>query len=243
MADPVHILLVDDDERILRLLSRYLQHEGYRVSCATCSRDMWHCYETESPELVLLDIVMPDMDGFTLARELRARSGIGIIMLTGKNDPIDTVIGLEIGADDYVTKPFDKRELLARIRSLMRRKMQGPARAVKDNAHTRSTTYLFDGWKMDLATFGLESPTGEEVRMTHHEFSLLRIFVQSKGNVLSRDQILQQLSGRDWMINDRSVDVLISKLRKKIEVDPDNPKLFRTMRNAGYQFTGKVSKI
>lgn len=242
MTEAVHILIVDDDVRICRTLSHYLKREGYRVSTAINGEDMWRHFKIDRPDLILLDVVLPGDDGIKLARELRTKSDVGIIMLTGKDAPIDTIIGLEIGADDYVTKPFDERQLLARIRSLLRR---SNASAAKANviAADDSQKIQFEGWQMDMLTYELISPDGDIAELTSHEFRLLEIFVQNPGNVLSRDQIMQHLSQRDWSLNDRSVDVLIGKIRKKIELDPSQPRLILTIRTLGYKFTGRVSKI
>jgi len=239
-ADPVQLLIVDDDERICRSLECYLQHEGYVVGSVSDGQAMWQYCEDRKPNLVLLDIMLPGVDGITLARELRVKQpDIGIIMLTGKDDTVDTIVGLEVGADDYITKPFDNRELLARIHSVLRR--------LSDNYHNNKTTNTaenrvqFDGWQMYLDTFELYAPSGEKINLTSIEFKLLEILVNNVGHVLSRDQILQKLSSREWQPKDRSVDVLIGKLRKVLETDPAQPKLIRTIRNLGYQFTGKVN--
>jgi len=234
------LLIVDDDERICRSLECYLQHEGYCVGSVSDGKAMWQYYEDSRPDLILLDIMLPGVDGITLARELRVKTpNIGIIMLTGKDDAVDTIVGLEVGADDYITKPFDNRELLARIHSVLRR--------LSANDNTNKATddakniVQFDGWQMNTDTFELIAPTGEKINLTSIEFKLLEILVHNVGRVLSRDQILQKLSSREWQPNDRSVDVLIGKLRKVLETNPSQPKLIRTIRNMGYQFTGKAN--
>lgn len=238
-----HILIVDDDVRICRLLKRYLEQEGYSVDTAVDGASMWACLARRRPRLIILDLVLPDTDGLTLARKLREGSDIGIIMLTGKHDPVDTIVGLEVGADDYVTKPFDNRELLARIRSVLRRYDKIPADSVGKEPTQSSHTLAFNGWRMRLDTFELISPDGTVSNLSNHEFRLLHILVQNSRIVLSRDQILQKLSGRNWVPDDRSVDVAVSKLRKLIEEDASQPKLIRTVRGVGYQFTSKVEKI
>jgi len=239
ISEPEKLLIIDDDERICRSLECYLQHEGYCVSSVSDGEAMWLYLEDNSPDLVLLDIMLPGVDGITLARELRVKTpDVGIIMLTGKDDAIDTIVGLEVGADDYITKPFNNRELLARVHSVLRRQSTNS----KDNEATGSAEDIvrFDGWQMNTDTFELIAPTGANVNLTSIEFKLLEILVHNVGHVLSRDQILQKLSSREWQPNDRSVDVLIGKLRKVLETDPTQPKLIRTIRNLGYQFTGKV---
>jgi len=202
---------------------------------------MWSHFENNLPDVILLDVVLPGDDGITLARELRKISDVGIIMLTGKNDPVDQIIGLEMGADDYVTKPFDERQLLARIRSLLRRRA-APASGTNEETGDDNQKILFNGWKMDLFAHELHSPSGHRTELTSHEFRLLEILVRHPGGVLNRDQIMQRLYERDWSLNDRSIDVLIGKLRKKIEEDPSQPKLILTIRNFGYKFTGRITK-
>ncbi len=201
---------------------------------------MWQYYEDNQPDLILLDIMLPGVDGITLARELRVKKpGTGIIMLTGKDDAVDTIVGLEVGADDYITKPFDNRQLLARIHSVLRRlSANNNSNKATDDAEN---SVQFNGWQMNMDTFELIAPTGEKINLSSIEFKLLEILVHNVSHVLSRDQILQKLSSREWQPNDRSVDVLIGKLRKVLEVDPARPKLIRTIRNLGYQFTGKVN--
>jgi len=261
------ILIVDDDVRICRMLRSYLKREGYSVSISSNGEEMWQQFETFEPDLILLDVVMPGDDGITLARELRKTSDVGIIMLTGKNDPVDQIIGLEIGADDYVTKPFDERQLLARIRSLLRRRPasntgastkaeEGETKvtfgglrrrpASNTGASTKAeegeTKVTFGGFELDLFRHELVSPLGEQLALTSHEFRLLEIFVHNPGGVLSRDQIMQHLYDRDWSQSDRSVDVLVGKLRKRIEEDPSQPKLILTIRNFGYKFAARVAR-
>ncbi|MFQ5661536.1 MAG: response regulator [Gammaproteobacteria bacterium] len=239
MIEAEHLLIVDDDDRICRMLARYLQREGYRVSTAADGVAMWRQLESGQPDLIILDVMLPGIDGITLARELREKTDVGIVMLTGRDDRVDTVVGLEVGADDYVTKPFDNRELLARIRSVLRR-LSVRTNGVEENDQTGRVA-CFDGWRMDLNAFALVSPAGEQARLTTQEFRLLEIFVRNAGHVLSRDRILQRLSSREWLPEDRSVDVMIGRLRKVIEADPAHPKLIRTLRNAGYQFTARVT--
>ncbi len=236
MENPHSILVVDDDPRLCRLVSRQLSREGYRVRTGGSGEEMRRLLAEERPDLVILDLMLPDEDGFTLARELRAGSNIGIVMLTGKTDTVDKIVGLEIGADDYVTKPFDERELLARVRSVLRR--------ISDDAaqeHHSGSIARFAGWTMDLAAYELMSPAGEQIHLTSHEFQLLSALVTHGHRVLSRDTILELVAGRDWDPEDRSVDVLVGKLRKKLESDPHDPKLIKTVRGAGYILTAKVT--
>jgi len=242
MTEAPKILIVDDDIRICRMLRSYLKREGYSVSISSNGEEMWQQFETFEPDLILLDVILPGDDGITLARELRKTSDVGIIMLTGKNDPVDQIIGLEIGADDYVTKPFDERQLLARIRSLLRRRPASSGGAeIKTEDGERKIA--FEGFELDLFRHELLSPSGEQLDLTSHEFRMLEIFVRNPGGVLSRDQIMQRLYERDWSQSDRSIDVLVGKLRKKIEKDPSQPKLILTIRNFGYKFAARVTKV
>ena len=242
MTESEYLLIVDDDARICRMLSRYLEKEGYRVDSAADGTAMWEKMRKDDPDLIILDLMLPGVDGITLARELRAKTDIGIIMLTGKNNPVEATIGLEVGADDYVTKPFDKRELLARIRSVLRRLPNSLIDASDKDKNQDLRMVKFNGWQMNLDTYELISPRGETEQLSDHEFRLLTILVNNARHVLSRDQILQKLSRRDWLPEDRSVDVSIAKLRKVIEENPAQPKLIRTIRSVGYQFTGKVER-
>lgn len=240
MPESPKILIVDDDIRICRTLRSYLKREGYSVSIALNGEDMWRQFTAIGPDLILLDLILPGTDGVTLAKELRKTSDVGIIMLTGKNDPVDQIIGLEMGADDYVTKPFDERQLLARIRSLIRRRNVLSRRGATEAAELGNRV-TFEGFELDLFRHELLSPAGDQLDLTSHEFRLLEIFVRNPGGVLSRDQVMQYLYERDWSQNDRSVDVLVGKLRKKIEIDPSQPKLILTIRSFGYKFAARVS--
>jgi DNA-binding response OmpR family regulator len=241
--DPAHLLVVDDDVRICRMLERYLTREGFTVDLAGDGRQMWAAYHARRPDLVVLDVMLPGVDGLTLARELRAESPIGIIMLTGKSDSVDTIVGLEIGADDYVTKPFENRELLARIRSVLRRTQSATAAPTRGDETDGRHMLRFEGWKLDLDQRELIGPDGKPAHLTDHEFRLLALLVSHAGTALSRDQILMKLSRRDWNPEDRSVDVSVAKLRKLIENNPSQPRLIRTVRNVGYEFTARVSRV
>jgi len=243
MPESKQLLIVDDDVRICRLLSRYLEQEGYRVDTATDGKVMWEKLDKGWPDLIILDVMLPGVDGITLARQLRAKTNIGIVMVTGKSDPVDAIVGLEVGADDYITKPFNNRELLARIRSVLRRLSNSPTDAGEDDKSHDRRVAKFSGWLMNHDAYELSSPTGEIVQLGVHEFRLLAILVQNTPFVLSRDQIMQKLSRREWLPEDRSVDVSIAKLRKVIEENPEQPKLIRTIRGVGYQFTGKVERM
>ncbi len=238
MSGSANILIVDDDPRICQLLSKYLVREGFVLKTATDGAGMHRQIAMEMPDLLILDVMLPDGDGFSLAREVRAQSDIPIIMLTGKSDSVDKVVGLELGADDYVTKPFDNRELLARIRSVLRRASINHSSATPPTSN--HNVACFDGWQLDLTSQELFSAEDERVHLTSYEYKLLAGFVARPNHALSREQILELIADRDWTPYDRSIDVLIGKLRKKIEEDPRHPHLIKTVRGTGYKFTIKV---
>ena len=226
------ILIVDDDPRICRLIQRYLEQEGYRICTASSGKEMRQKLAEVKVDLILLDIRLPDEDGFTLAKELSSLPNLAIIIVSGKSDPRDKVLGLELGADDYVTKPFDERELLARVRSVLRRASQkNPASEVAPSC----TVACFAGWQLDLTAYELTSPEGARVFLTMREFQLLAALVEHGQRVLSRDSILELLAGRDWTPIDRSVDVLIGKLRKKLGDNAYHPEIVKTVRGIGYK--------
>ncbi|HEY1452641.1 MAG TPA: response regulator [Roseiarcus sp.] len=237
--DSAHILIVDDDSRIRQMLTRYFEQEGYRVSVAADGAAMRLQLGAKPIDIVLLDVVMPGDDGVTLAREIRAGSNVGIIMLTGRHEVLDRVVGLEVGADDYIAKPFHLREVLARVKSVLRRR--------KSASETRSThreladqTVRFDGWMLDTARRQLVSPKGEEVLLTTGEFDLLAALLKQPGRVFGREALMDLTRGRSWEVFDRTIDAQIARLRKKIEADPKNPALVKSVRGVGYVFTGKV---
>jgi two-component system, OmpR family, response regulator len=242
MPKQVHVLVVDDDARIRNMLRRYLADEGLSVSEASDGDAMREVLEREAVDIVLLDLVMPGEDGLSLARHIRQNTQIPIIMLTGKGDLIDRVVGLEAGADDYVAKPFHLREVLARIRTVLRR---GAAPSVqpapKAPAPEPNATLRFEGWRLDLAKRQLARSSGEVLPLTSGEFDLLAALVQHANRVLSRAQLMDMAKGRESEVFDRAVDTQIGRLRKKIEADPDHPRLIKTIRGAGYVFVGTVS--
>ncbi len=234
-AGSTRVLVVDDDPRICRLLVRILSSEAFDVESASDGASMWCSLETRPCDLVILDLRLPgDEDGLILARKLRAGSDVALIMLTGRSDNVDKVVGLELGADDYVTKPFDPRELLARIRSVLRR--SAPRRAIPAGLDTGSTVVAFSGWSLDLGRRELTSPIGAPVELTSYEFELLAVLARRPGQTLSRDQILELIANRNWNPNDRSIDVLVGKLRRKLNDDPRAPRLIKTVRSVGYMF-------
>ena len=230
-----HIVIVDDQPEICELVYNYLSGEGYRVSTANDGPSMRRIMQQYEVDLVLLDIMLPGDDGLSLARQLRAQSDIGIIILTGRGETVDRIIGLEMGADDYLPKPFHLRELLARVKSVLRR-----ASARSESTKPPPQSAVFNGWKLDLTSRELTAPSGEEVRLTTGEFDLLAAFVANANQVLSRDRLLDLARNRSSGPFDRTIDVQVGRLRKKLEDDPQNPSLIKTVRGSGYIFTASV---
>lgn len=228
-----NLVVVDDDPVTRTRLKSYFEGEEYQVAVASDGDGMWRALESGLADIVLLDIGLPGKDGIELARELRTHhENIGIILVTGRNDDIDKVVGLECGADDYVTKPFHTRELLARVKNLLRRSRHEPKAQVGDSC-------IFNGWKIDLTRRRLYDPKGGRVVLTDGEFDLLSVLVRHPGVVLSRDRMMQAVSHRAWDPNDRTIDVLIRRLRGKIEPDPKDPEFITTVRGEGYVFTAE----
>ncbi len=239
MEKNAHILIVDDDREIRDLLDKFLVKHGYRVTTAAEGREMKKVLEDSRIDLVVLDLMMPGEDGLTLCRNLRADSQLPVIMLTAMGEETDRIVGLEMGADDYLAKPFNPRELLARIKAVLRRSGAVPAlREVK----SATELYQFAGWSLDASRRELTGESGMMMPMSTGEFDLLLAFLEHPQRVLSRDQLLDLARGRDAVPFDRSIDVQVSRLRKKIEVDPKEPQLIKTVRGGGYMLTVKVEK-
>ena len=230
------ILVVDDDPRLREMLRKYLEGEGFAVSLAGDGASMRKALE-RPVDLILLDLVMPGEDGLTLAREVRARAQTPIIILSGKGDTIDRVVGLELGADDYIAKPFHLREVLARIKTVLRR---SGTRAASPPAPAEGVLQ-FEDWRLDPARRELWNPAGDVVELTSSEFSLLVVFARHPQRVLTRDQIMDLTKGQDWSPLDRSIDNQVRRLRRKIETNPNAPRLIKTVRGAGYQFACAVT--
>jgi two-component system OmpR family response regulator len=235
------VLLVDDDPAVRAMLSEYLSTHGLEVASADCGAAMIEALARGVPDVVLLDLRLPGEDGLTLLRYLRQHHAVGVLIVTGAGEVVDRVVGLEMGADDYIAKPFEPRELLARIRSVMRRMV--PLAAGVETATTssagvaRSEAMVAVGdCRLDLRAHRLFDAAGEELMLTTMEFELLKAFVERPNQVLSRDQLLTLTRNREWEPFDRSIDIRIARLRRKIEPDPERPRLIRTVRSAGYMY-------
>jgi two-component system phosphate regulon response regulator OmpR len=233
------VLIVDDDAILRNRLQKYLEKEGFDAAALENGAALRKAFDRDPADLVILDLVMPGEDGLSLTRYLRERSDVGILILTGKDDPVDRVVGLEMGADDYLAKPFDLRELLARVRSILRRR-NGNRTSVPGKDET-TKCLCFNGWIFDLDRRELTAPDGGPVHLTSAEFSLLAAFVERPGRPLSRDQLLDAVAERTWSPYDRSIDLHISHLRQKIEPDPKHPALIKTVRGTGYVFAATVT--
>jgi two-component system OmpR family response regulator len=236
MNDGPHLLIVDDQREICDLVQDYLSSEGYRVSIANDGAGMRRVMAQSAVDLVILDLMLPGEDGLTLARSLRDGSEVGIIILTGRGDTVDRIIGLEMGADDYLPKPFHPRELLARVKSVLRRVSSRTA----ENPFAGRSRARFAGWRLDLTSRELRSPSGKEVRLTTGEFDLLAAFVNHANQVLSRDRLLDLARNREAGPFDRTIDVQVGRLRRKLETDPQKPTLIKTVRGSGYIFTPAI---
>jgi DNA-binding response OmpR family regulator len=233
-----HILVVDDDAAIRDLIRDYLTENDFKVSAAETGADMDRVLSAEIVDLVLLDLKLPDEDGLAIARRLRESLDLPIIILTGRKEEVDRVMGLELGADDYVTKPFSQRELLARIKAVLRR-TEGK-RASRRGESVRA--FRFNGWELNTGTRKLKSPDGRNVELTNSEYALLVAFLKAPGRILSRDQLLESSRLHDD-IYDRSIDVQILRLRRKVEPSPNQPTLIKTERGAGYYLDSAVETV
>ncbi len=239
MTETIHIAIVDDEPDITQLLAGYLSRQGFRISELASGHALTALMATDPPDLVLLDLGLPGEDGFAIARTLREHWRCGLIIVTGRGDAVDKVVGLEIGADDYVTKPFDLRELLARIKAVLRR-LAPAAPAAKAPVPPRERL-TFDRWEIDVAARQLSSIDGRQVALTAGEFDLLCVLARHAGRVLSRDFLLEQTRGRDATPFDRTIDVQIGRLRRKLDDDPDEPRLIKAVRSAGYVLVSAVT--
>lgn len=230
-----HILVVDDHADIRDLLKRFLEQHGFKVTCARDGKEMKKCLESGHYTLLVLDLMMPGEDGLTLCRDLRARSSLPVIMLTAMGEEMDRIIGLEMGADDYLAKPFNPRELLARIRAVLRR-----ANMIPDAQEELPERLTFDRWQLDIARRELIDENNVSISLSTAEFDLLKVFLERPKRVLSRDQLLDLARGREAQAFDRAIDTLVSRLRRKLELDPKKPELIKTVWGGGYMFSAEV---
>jgi len=237
-SEPIRdrILIVDDDPEICRLLTDYLTKNGFDAIGARNGREMTQALEHHAVDLVILDLMLPDSDGLTLCRNLRASSNMPVLMLTARGEETDRIVGIEMGADDYMVKPFSPRELLARIKTILRR-----ARALPPNLRPETQRYLvFAGWQLDTATRALTAPDGVIVPLSGGEYRLLRILLEHPNRVLNRDQLVELIHGRTAEPLDRVIDVQVSRLRQRLRDDSREPQLIKTMRGEGYVLAAVV---
>ena len=240
-ATPAHIAVVDDEPDITALLAGYLTGQGFRVTALRSGSELIATMAADPPALVLLDLGLPGEDGFAIARQLREHWRCGLVIVTGRGDSVDKVVGLEVGADDYVTKPFDLRELLARVKAVLRRIEPAPPGPAPAGVGAARHRLRFADWELDLDARRLCDPLGRETALTAGEFDLLSAFVRHPGRVLSRDFLLEQTRGRDAGPFDRTVDVQVGRLRKKLEARPDDPQIVKSVRGAGYILVAPVT--
>jgi two-component system OmpR family response regulator len=236
MATQDHILIVDDDAETRSLLQEYLQRQGYRVTSAADGKALRGALVTGRPDLIVLDLMLPGEDGLQLCRDLRTRSNLPVIMLTARGEETDRIVGLEMGADDYLAKPFNPRELLARIKSVLRR-----ARSLPGNLEPEAVkSFRFAGWTLDAASRNLTAPDGVVVPLSGTEFKLLRVFLAHPNRVLSRDQLIELMISRDAGPFDRAIDVQVSRLRQRLRDDAREPRIIKTVRGEGYVLSAQV---
>jgi len=243
MADNValerqdHALVVDDDAEIRGLLAEYLARQGFRVSLARDGREMRQVLDQGRPDIVVLDVMLPGEDGLALCRDLRARSNLPVIMLTARGEELDRIIGIEMGADDYLAKPFNPRELLARMKSILRRSRALPA------ARGEGKRLRFAGWTLDTSARHLIAADGVVVALSGTEFRLLSVFVEHPNRVLDRNQLMDLTLGREATPLDRSIDVQVSRLRQRLQDDAREPRIIKTVRNGGYVLAASVERL
>lgn len=232
-----HIVVVDDDLKLRNRLRIFLEKEGFRATAVGDAEALRRLLRTETPDLVIMDLQLPGEDGLSLTRHLRETSDIAVLILTGKGHAIDRVVGLEMGADDYLAKPFNLRELIARVKSVLRRsKPVGGSPEGGDKLR-------FGNWTIDFSAIELWDNCEEKIHLTSAEFRLLEVFVRNPGRTLSRDRLVDAMADRSWGPSDRSVDLHVSHLRKKLEQDPKRPELIKTVRGFGYVFAGEPRAV
>lgn len=238
MSNPQHLLVVDDDPGVRNLLRRYFAGQGFNVSTAANGEEMRSVVADQPVDVVLLDLGLPGEDGFALTRQLRREWNGALIIITGRGEAVDRVVGLELGADDYVTKPFDLRELLARVRSVLRRSLAAPDATTAPHV----PAFHFSGFRLDPMSRTVCTRDGSAVTLTTGEFDLLRVLVDHPHRVLSRDELMDATRGRGVGPFDRAIDVQVGRLRRKLEADPSQPELIKSVRGAGYMLAASVRR-
>lgn len=237
MPTDVNVLVVDDDPDIQELLSDYLEDNGFVVTCADDAQSMHQCIEQIVPDVVLMDIGLPGEDGLSLTRYLREHLDIGVIVISGAGDPVDRIVGLEVGADDYISKPFEPREVKARVKNVIRRYQKGTGSSSKNDTPAQDEEIAKLGnYRLHLQSRQLFNQDEQEIPLTAMEFDLLRTFIERPNRPMTRDQLLNITQNRDWDPYDRSIDIRITRLRRKIETDPEGPQLIKTIRGVGYMY-------
>jgi DNA-binding response OmpR family regulator len=248
MGETKHILIVEDDPVVADVVAACLEDAEFETTITSSGQAALNIISDTHIDLCVVDLGLPDMDGLSLTREIKSRTSIGIMILSGRGETTERIIGLEVGADDYLGKPFEPRELLARVRSIIRRTQPSAAKSTSPQTGSANATqhsdmfFIFDGWKVDLASLEITGPDGMQPQLSNSEFNLLQAFIEHPNRVLSRDQLLDLVHGDNTPAFDRSIDVQITRLRKKIESDPKAPKFIKTVRNRGYMFTAKVTR-
>jgi DNA-binding response OmpR family regulator len=236
------ILIIDDEAEVRALLRTAFEADGFSVLEAANAKEAFAHIDSAPVSLVTLDLKLGGDDGLKVARELRAKKNTPIVMITGKGEPVDRIVGLELGADDYIPKPFVMREVTARVRAVLRRYVQSGEGAAGP-AESDNKRFSFEGWSIDLGRREVREPDKSVCDLTTAEFNLLALFVQRPGRVLSRDELMDLLKGHDWTPMDRSIDALVARLRKKLEPDSERPQLVKTVRGVGYVFAGVVKRL
>jgi two-component system OmpR family response regulator len=234
-----HLLVVDDDPKIRAGLAKFLGEQGFRVSVASDGKQFREKLASSNLDLIVLDVMLPDGNGLSLLRQMPLEQRIPVILLTAVAEEADRVIGLELGAEDYICKPFGLRELLARIRVVLRRQ----SGSENSKADQKSSIFVFSKWTLNIRARTLKSPSGAHVELTSGEYDLLQAFVEHPNRVLNRDQLLDLARGRTSTSIDRTIDVQVMRLRRKLEDDPENPAMIKTVRNSGYIFTPVIENL
>ncbi len=237
------VLAVDDDADLQVVMRMYLEAEGYQILSAQSGAELLSKLETTDPDIILLDLILPDNDGLSLLTQIRSKSSAAVIVVSGKDETADRIVGLEMGADDYLTKPFEMRELSARIKAVLRRTAATETPAAEKTAQSMSKAgrMLFDGWVLDRRQYQLFDASGKPADLTSGEFRLLEALVMAPNRVLSREQLFELTrGGTDFDSYDRAIDIQIARIRKKLQDDPKSSELIKTVRGVGYMFTGDV---